>query len=84
MEQTCLREEIIQQSDVGTIFAFIDEYGKARTAKIVKKDETKRIIFAVTEFDKNFIVPYKAVLWLQKEGNTRWPKGVYKLLKGQE
>ena len=78
------REDIIEQSELGTIFAFIDNYGKARTAKMEKKDPEKKVIYAVTEFNKNFVVPYRCVLWCQKNGNTRWPKGVYKLLKGQK
>ena len=78
-----LRDDVIEQSEIGTIFAFIDDYGKARTAKILSKNSENKTIYAETEFNKNFIVPYNHVLWCQKPGNKRWPKGVYNLLKGK-
>lgn len=74
------KEKYIEEAEVGTLIAFYDKKGKPRTAALVNRSSTRRVVKVVTEFGWEFIVPYESVLWVRK-GN-RWPKGVYNLLKG--
>lgn len=74
------REMYIEKAEVGTLVAFLDEKGKPRTAKIVNRSSKRRLLKVVTEFDWEFIVSYDKVLWVKN--GTRWPKGIYLLLKG--
>lgn len=74
------KEKYIEEAEVGTLIAFYDKKGKPRTAALVNRSSTRRVVKLVTEFDWEFIVPYEDVLWVRR--GTRWPKGVYNLLKG--
>lgn len=74
--------ELIKNAEAGTIIAFVDNYGKARTAKVDENNQSKSFIIATTEFGRTFKIPYKNVLWVRNEQNSRWPKGVYNMLKG--
>lgn len=74
------KEKYIEEAEVGTLIAFYDRKGKPRTAALVNRSSARRVIKVVTEFEWEFIVPYENVLWVRK--GTRWPKGVYNLLKG--
>lgn len=74
------KEKYIEEAEVGTLIAFYDKKKKPRTAALVNRSSTRRVIKVVTEFGWEFIVPYEDVLWVRK--GTRWPKGVYNLLKG--
>lgn len=74
------KEKYIEEAEVGTLIAFYDKKGKPRTAALVNRSSSRRVVKVVTEFEWEFIVPYENVLWVRK-GN-RWPKGVYNLLKG--
>lgn len=73
------KDEVIENAQVGTLIAFIDEKGKPRSAKMVNRSSSRRVLKLVTEFDWEFIVPYEKVLWVKN--GTRWPKGVYRMLK---
>ena len=73
------KDNMIEKAEVGTLIAFIDEKGKPRTAKMVNRSSSRRMLKLVTEFDWEFIVPYENVLWV-RNGN-RWPKKVYLMLK---
>ena len=73
--------DYIKNVEVGVIIAFLDNYGKARTAKVDKNDNDKNVIIATTEFGRTFKIPYKCVLWVRKENNPRWPKPIYQMLK---
>lgn len=74
------RTALIEKAEVGTLIAFYDEKGKPRTAALVNRSSKKKVVKLVTEFEREFIVPYDNVIWIKK-GN-RWPRGVYNLLKG--
>ena len=74
------RSHLIEQAEVGTLIAFYDEKGKPRTAALVNRSSKNKVVKLVTEFEREFIVPYDNVIWIKK-GN-RWPRGVYNLLKG--
>lgn len=74
------RSHLIEQAEAGTLIAFYDEKGKPRTAALVNRSSKNKVVKLVTEFEREFIVPYDNVIWIKK-GN-RWPRGVYNLLKG--
>lgn len=73
------KTEILEQTGYGTLVAFFDSKGKARSGAICGNDIEHKVIIVVTEFGWEFKVPYGKVLWVKN--GTRWPKGVYKLLK---
>ena len=77
-----VKEEYIENASIGTLVAFVDEHGKARTAAIVNRSTKSKKIKVETEFGREFIVPYDKVLWVRGK-NERWPKGVYNMLKGK-
>ena len=74
------RSTLIENAEVGTLIAFYDEKGKPRTAALVNRSSARKVIKLVTEFEREFIVPYDNVIWIKK--GSRWPRGVYNLLKG--
>ena len=74
--------DYIRNVEAGTIIAFLDNYGKARTAKVEVNNSETSYIIATTEFGRTFKIPYKCVLWVRKDHNSRWPKPVYQMLKG--
>ena len=74
------KEKYIEEADEGTLIAFIDLKGKPRTAALVNRSSKRKVVKLITEFGWEFIVPYANVLWVRN--GTRWPKGVYKMLKG--
>jgi len=74
------KDEEINAVEIGTLVAFVDEKGKARSAKIVARHKKKRLLKLVTEFEWEFLVPYDSVLWVRK--GARWPRPVYMMLKG--
>lgn len=73
---------IVEKAEVGTLIAFVDNRGKARTAALVNRSSKKGLVKLVTEYDREYVVDYDNILWVQKPGNKRWPKGVYSMLKG--
>lgn len=70
----------IEEAEVGTLIAFYDEKGKPRTAALVNRSSSREVVKVVTEFEREFIVPYGNVLWVRK--GPRWPRAVYEILKG--
>lgn len=74
------KDDIINETEPGTLIAFLDNNGKPRTAKLVHRSASRRMLELVTEFDWKFVVSYDNVLWVRR--GTRWPKAVYLMLKG--
>ena len=74
------KTKYIEEAEVGALIAFYDEKGKPRTAALVNRSSARKVIKVVTEFGWEFIVPYDNVLWVRK--GTRWPRGVYEIIKG--
>ena len=74
------KKKHIEEAEVGTLIAFYDEKGKPRTAALVNRSSSREVIKVVTEFEREFIVPYANVLWVRK--GPRWPRAVYEILKG--
>lgn len=70
----------IEKAEIGVLVAFKLSNGKVKSAKIVKKSSAKRRLELETEYGAIYIASYDDVLWV-RTGN-RWPRGVYKLLKG--
>jgi len=71
----------IEEAKVGLLVAFKLPNGKVKTAKIVNKSTKNKKLKLETEYGAEFIVPYVDVLWIKT--GKRWPKGVYKILKGE-
>ena len=70
----------IENVEIGALVAFKLSNGKVKSAKIAKKSSTKRRLKLETEYGATYITSYDDVIWV-RTGN-RWPRGVYKLLKG--
>lgn len=75
------REIWIEKSEPGVLMAFFDSKGKPRTGAMVNRSSKRKEVKLVTEFGMEFIVPYENILWVKR--GTRWPKGIYNLLKGR-
>ena len=74
------KKKHIDEAEVGTLIAFYDEKGKPRTAALVNRSSSREVVKVITEFEREFIVPYANVLWVRK--GPRWPRAVYEILKG--
>lgn len=70
----------IENIDIGTIVAFRLSNGKVKSAKVVKRSTKNRKLKLETDYGAEYIVSYEDVIWVRT--GKRWPKGVYKLLKG--
>lgn len=70
----------IENAEIGTLVAFRLPNGRVKSAKIIKKSSKKRKLKLETEYGAVYVVSYDDVVWVRT--GTRWPRGVYKLLKG--
>ena len=70
----------IEGAVVGTIVAFRLPNGKVKSAKIIKKSTKRRQFMLETDYGAQYITPYADIIWVRT--GKRWPRGVYKLLKG--
>lgn len=70
----------IEQAAIGTIIAFRLPNGKVKSAKIIKRSTKNRRFMVETEYNAQYVVEYDNVVWVR--AGDRWPKGVYRLLKG--
>lgn len=67
----------------GTIVAFkVKMYGeeKVKSAAVENVSQKREMLKLITKYGAEFIVPFSDVIWVRT--NSRWPKGVYELLKG--
>ena len=71
----------IENIDIGTIVAFRLSNGRVKSAKVVKKSTKNRKLKLETDYGAEYIVSYDDIVWVRT--GKRWPRGVYKLLKGQ-
>ena len=74
------RMQYIESAQVGTLMAFRLPNGKVKSAKVVKKSTKSRRFMLETEYGAQYIVDYGDIVWVRT--TKRWPRGVYKLLKG--
>lgn len=75
-----VKDRYLDTAEIGCLVAFKIETGKVKSAKIVKRSTSGRKLKVETAYGMEYIVPYDNVLWVKT--GTRWPKGVYMLLKG--
>lgn len=71
----------IENIDIGTIVAFRLSNGKVKSAKVTRKSTKNRKLKVETDYGAEYIVSYDDIIWVRT--GKRWPRGVYKLLKGQ-
>lgn len=70
----------VEEATVGTIIAFNLPNGKTKSAKIVKKSTKNRRFMVETDYGAQYVVNYEDVVWVRT--GKKWPRGVYRLLKG--
>ena len=67
----------------GTIVAFktsVRGHVKYKSAAVENYNQSKQLLKLVTSYGAEYIIPFSDVIWVRT--NSRWPKGVYELLKG--
>lgn len=70
----------IENVDIGAIVAFKLSNGKVKSAKVARKSTKNRKLKLETDYGAEYIVSYDDIIWVRT--GKRWPRGVYKLLKG--
>ena len=70
----------IENIEVGTLVAFRLSNGKVKSAKVTRKSTKNRKLKLETDYGAEYIVSYNDIIWVRT--GKRWPRGVYKLLKG--
>ena len=74
------KQKYLDNIQVGTIVAFKLSDNKAKSAKVVKKSTKNRKLQVETSYGAQYIIPFENVIWVKT--GSRWPKGVYNMLKG--
>lgn len=74
------RMPYVENAPIDTIVAFKLPTGKVKSAKIINKSTKNRKLKVETAYGAQFVITYDSVIWVKT--GTRWPKGVYNLLKG--
>lgn len=77
MEQ---KMQYVEGIEIGTLVAFRLSSGKVKSAKVIRKSTKNRKLKLETDYGAVYIVSYEDVVWVRT--GKRWPKGVYRLLKG--
>lgn len=70
----------IENVEIGTLVAFRLSNGKVKSAKVTRKSTKNRKLKLETNYGAKYIVSYDDIVWVRT--GKRWPRGVYKLLKG--
>ena len=70
----------IENIEIGTLVAFRLSSGKVKSAKVTRKSTKNRKLKLETDYGAEYIVSYDDIVWVRT--GKRWPRGVYKLLKG--
>lgn len=70
----------VENIDIGAIVAFRLSNGKVKSAKVTRKSTKNRKLKLETNYGAEYIIPFEDVVWVRT--GKRWPKGVYRLLKG--
>lgn len=74
--------EYVNNVSIGTLVAFNALDGRVRSAKVMKKSTRKRKLMVETEYGASFIISFDDVIWVKT--GSRWPRGVYNMLKGNK
>lgn len=70
----------IENIEIGTLVAFRLSTGKVKSAKVMRKSTKNRKLKLETDYGAEYIVSFDDIVWVRT--GKRWPKGVYRLLKG--
>lgn len=70
----------IENIEIGTLVAFRLSNGKVKSAKVTRKSTKNRKLKLETDYGAEYIVSFDDIVWVKT--GKRWPRGVYKLLKG--
>lgn len=70
----------IENIEIGTLVAFRLSNGKVKSAKVTRKSTKNRKLKLETDYGAEYIVSFNDIVWVRT--GKRWPRGVYKLLKG--
>lgn len=70
----------IENIEIGTLVAFRLSNGKVKSAKVTRKSTKNRKLKLETDYGAEYIVSFDDIVWVRT--GKRWPRGVYKLLKG--
>lgn len=70
----------IENIEIGTLVAFRLSNGKVKSAKVTRKSTKNRKLKLETNYGAEYIVSFDDILWVRT--GKRWPRGIYKLLKG--
>ncbi|MBQ8767119.1 MAG: Rho termination factor N-terminal domain-containing protein [Clostridia bacterium] len=70
----------IENIEIGTLVAFRLSSGKVKSAKVTRKSTKNRKLKLETDYGAEYIVSFDDIVWVRT--GKRWPRGVYKLLKG--
>lgn len=73
--------QYLDTAEIGTLVAFAFK-GGAKSAKIINRSTKDRKLEVETEYGAKLTIDYEDVLWIKT--GTRWPKGIYNLLKGYD
>lgn len=71
----------IENIEIGTLVAFRLSSGKVKSAKVMRKSTKNRKLKLETDYGAEYIVSFDDIVWVRT--GKRWPRGVYKLLKGK-
>lgn len=75
------KTQYLDTAAIGTLVAFAYN-GGAKSAKIIGRSTKDKKLEVETEYGARMVISYEDVLWIKT--GTRWPKGIYNLLKGYE
>ena len=70
----------IENIEIGTLVAFRLSNGKVKSAKVTRKSTKNRKLKLETDYGAEYIVSFDDIVWVRT--GKRWPRGVYRLLKG--
>ena len=70
----------IEGVEIGALVAFRLSNGKVKSAKVIRKSTKNRKLKLETDYGAVYIVSYEDIIWVRT--GKRWPKGIYRLLKG--
>lgn len=79
-ERVVRKAKYVETAPIGSIVAFMVRDGKAKSAKIVKRSTPNRKLLVETSYGAQLKISYDDVIWVKT--GTRFPRGVYNLLKG--
>lgn len=75
-------KDYLEEIEVGMLVCFVDDNDKANTAKVVNVSQSRRVLKLVTQYNREYIVPFADVLWVRT--GERWPTFIMQLLKGKQ